>query len=147
MSSSGNQGRGNTIRRRTRDGSIAAPRAVASASAPRTVATPDAPRAVGSGRVPVERSAASSSRVVPQAAAAAAAVRVPAARAAVVGTRAPTRHQETLKLGGHAIRIEREDDRVHLVLGGVFRLMMTLDEAQQLSGGLAALIAGGKPER
>jgi hypothetical protein len=122
MSGSGNQGRGNTIRRRTRDGG-------------------EPPRATGSARVPIARTV--TERIVPQTVAAAvgAPVRAP------LGTRPPGRSQETLKLGGHAIRVEREDERIHLVLGGVFRLMMTFDEAQQQSAALATLVAGGKSDR
>lgn len=127
MTGSGNQGRGNTIRRRTREGGE------------------PPPRAAGSARVPVARTMPE--RVVPQAVAAAAAVGAPA-RTPAVGTRPPGgRQQETLKLGGHTIRVEREDERVHLVLGGVFRLMMSYDEAQQLSAALATLVAGGKSDR
>jgi hypothetical protein len=124
MTGSGNQGRGNTIRRRTRDSG-------------------EPPRAAGSARVPIARTGAE--RIVPQAAAAAAAVGAPVRTP--LGTRPPGRTQETLKLGGHAIRVEREDERVHLVLGGVFRLMMTFEEAQQLSAALATLAVGGKSER
>jgi hypothetical protein len=125
MTGSGNQGRGNTIRRRTRDSG-------------------EPPRPAGSGRVPIGRTV--TERILPQAAAAAAAVGAPV-RAPAVGTRPPGRTQETLKLGGHAIRVEREDERIHLVLGGVFRLMMTFEEAQQLSTALATLTVGGKSER
>jgi hypothetical protein len=126
MTGSGNQGRGNTIRRRTREGGE------------------PPPRAAGSARVPVARTMPE--RVVPQAVAAAAAVAAPV-RAPAVGTRPPGRQQETLKLGGHTIRVEREDERVHLVLGGVFRLMMSYEEAEQLSAALATLVAGGKSDR
>jgi hypothetical protein len=66
------------------------------------------------------------------------------ARTSAGGTRPTAREQETLKVGGHVIRLERDDDRVHLVLGGVFRLVMTLEEAEQVS---AALVALGKPTR
>jgi hypothetical protein len=124
MTGSGNQGRGNTIRRRTRDSG-------------------EPPRATGSARVPIARTV--TERIVPQTAAAAAAASAPVR--APVGTRPPGRSQETLKLGGHAIRVEREDERIHLVLGGVFRLMMTFEEAQQLSAALATLVAGGKSDR
>jgi hypothetical protein len=126
MTGSGNQGRGNTIRRRTREGGE------------------PPPRAAGSARVPVARTMPE--RVVPQAVAAAAAVGAPV-RAPAVGTRPPDRQQQTLKLGGHTIRVEREDERVHLVLGGVFRLMMSYEEAEQLSAALATLVAGGKSDR
>jgi hypothetical protein len=53
----------------------------------------------------------------------------------------PVQLHEALKLGGHLIRLERDDDRVHLVLGGVFRLVMTLEEAEQLAGVLTKLTA------
>jgi hypothetical protein len=46
---------------------------------------------------------------------------------------------EALKVGGHLIKLERDDDRVHLVLGGVFRLVMTLEEAEQLAAVLNRL--------
>jgi hypothetical protein len=133
MSGSGNQGRGHTIRRRTREApAVSAPETDADALSRPPQPLSRIPEA--SSRMPVERSsspgvATAFDRAPPR---------------AVSGSRPTAREQETLKVGGHVIRLERDDDRVHLVLGGVFRLVMTLDEAQQVSAALAAL---GKPPR
>lgn len=69
---------------------------------------------------------------------------LPVVERSAVGTRPPVKQAEAIRVGGHTIRVEREDDRIHLVLGGVFRLVMTLDEAESISSVLAELALVGK---
>jgi hypothetical protein len=134
MAGSGHQGKGHTIRRRP-------PEAAPSAGPERLPPPPTAGE-----RPPLAQGTAERRKVIPESSSklpiAADPVPSLAELAARIATAPrPVQLHEALKVGGHLIRLERDDDRVHLVLGGVFRLVMTLEEAEQLAGVLTKLTA------
>ena len=133
MAGSGHQGKGHTIRRRPPE---AAPSSAPERLPPPPV-TPERPPVLAQGTAERRKVLAESSSKLPVAADPVPSLAELAARIATAPR--PVQLHEALKVGGHLIRLERDDDRVHLVLGGVFRLVMTLEEADQLAGVLSKL--------
>lgn len=132
MAGSGHQGKGHTIRRR--------PPEAAPTAGPERLPPPPA----AGDRPVLAQGTAERRKVVPESSSKVPIAPDPVPSLAELAARIataprPVQLHEALKVGGHLIRLEREDDRVHLVLGGVFRLVMTLEEAEQLSAVLAKL--------